>query len=213
MSRYESDDEQVEALKKWWKENGTSLLSTLLVVVIGWSGWTYYQTDKMNKALEGSTTFELLQNAMQAGQFAEVAREGLKFIESQPESPYAVGIALMEAKYHIEKKEYELAKKHFDWVIENSKDDAMRVIGATRLASLQIDLKAFDEAAKTLARIDVKPLNPALQSTHAFYAGQLALAKQDLTEAKTILQTVIDNEATDVNIQNLAQLQLDDLAK
>lgn len=38
MSRFESDDEQVQAMKDWWKANGSSLLSGLLVISIAWAG-------------------------------------------------------------------------------------------------------------------------------------------------------------------------------
>ena len=42
MSDYLSDEEQVERLKSWWSENGTSLLASLLVAVLGIAGWNYY---------------------------------------------------------------------------------------------------------------------------------------------------------------------------
>ena len=40
------EQEQVEAIKAWWKENGNKVLAALLAVVVaigGWRGWQYYQ--------------------------------------------------------------------------------------------------------------------------------------------------------------------------
>ena len=42
MSDYLSDEEQVERLKSWWSENGSFLLTSVLVVVLGIAGWNYY---------------------------------------------------------------------------------------------------------------------------------------------------------------------------
>ena len=42
MSDYLSDEEQVERLKSWWSENGTFLLASVLVAVLGIAGWNYY---------------------------------------------------------------------------------------------------------------------------------------------------------------------------
>lgn len=213
MSRYETDDEQVEALKKWWNQNGTSLLSTVLVAVIAWSGWTYYQTDKHNKAVEGSTLFEFMQMQMQQGAFAEVARQGLDFMEKQPESPYAAGIALMQAKYQYDKGEVEQAKTHLSWVIEKSTDVSLSLVASLRLVNIEIDNKNYDAAQAALTAVDATKLSAAEKANLTFHKAQLALAKQEVAAAKEALQSVVDGKAADVNLLNLAQLQLDDLAE
>ena len=42
MSDYLSDEEQVERLKSWGSENGTFLLASVFVAVLGIAGWNYY---------------------------------------------------------------------------------------------------------------------------------------------------------------------------
>ena len=42
MSTYLSDDEQAEALKKWWKENAVSIIVGAGLgfgIIFGWQGW------------------------------------------------------------------------------------------------------------------------------------------------------------------------------
>ena len=42
MADYETEEEQIEALKDWWRENGNSLLigvAVALVAVFGFRGW------------------------------------------------------------------------------------------------------------------------------------------------------------------------------
>lgn len=213
MSRYQSDDEQVEALKQWWQKNGTALLSGLLVVALAWTGWTYYQTQKMNQAMMGSSTFEVLQNAMDQGQFAEVAREGLKFMEEHPESPYSVGIALLEAKYHYDKQEVEEAVKHLNWVVTHSADASLRLVAQLRLVYVHLDSQQLEQAEQQLSAIASDALSKAEQANLAFAKAQVALAQQQSQVAFDQLSEVVNNLKADANLINLAQLQLDDLAK
>ena len=41
MSDYLSDEEQVERLKSWWSENGTFLLASVVVAVLGIAAVSY----------------------------------------------------------------------------------------------------------------------------------------------------------------------------
>ena len=50
MDAYRTDDEQVEALKRWWKENGTSTLLMVAVAVGGYFGWQAWDTRQVQQA-------------------------------------------------------------------------------------------------------------------------------------------------------------------
>jgi predicted negative regulator of RcsB-dependent stress response len=42
VTPYETDDEKVEAIKKWWKDNGISVATGVVIglaVVFGWRAW------------------------------------------------------------------------------------------------------------------------------------------------------------------------------
>ena len=56
------DEEQVEALKKWWSESGKSVVAGLaigLAAVAGWSSWQTWQTSQAELA---SVRYEQLVN-------------------------------------------------------------------------------------------------------------------------------------------------------
>ena len=47
------EQEQLEGLKAWWKDNGNWVLGVVLFAVIalgGWRGWHYYQAKQANEA-------------------------------------------------------------------------------------------------------------------------------------------------------------------
>lgn len=213
MNRYETDEEQIEVIKSWWQKNGTALLSGVLVLVLGWSGWNYYQTNQSNAAHAASATFEILQSAMQQGTFSEVAREGLKLMDEQPESPYAVGIALLEATYHYQKQEVDQAKTHLNWVLTHSKEDGLKLIAQLRLASILVDAKDYEAANTLLNSLNSPKLKQAEKANIAFAKAQLAIAQNAPAQARTFLTEVIDNQGAESNIRNYATLMLDDLAE
>ncbi|VAW48588.1 FIG00449901: hypothetical protein [hydrothermal vent metagenome] len=212
MSRYETEDEQVEAIKSWWKKNGTQLLSALLVVVIAISGWRYWTNTQYIDSANASSLFEALQVNMQRGTFGEVSREALRLIQEQPDSPYAVGAAMMHAKYSLDKGETEEALAQYSWVTDNAKDTQLKNTAYISLVRIQIDVQNFDAAQAHLDFLTKANLKGAEKSVFDYASGLMAIAKSDLESARLAFTRVVENEKTETNLLGLAQIQLDDLA-
>ena len=65
MNEYETEEQQVEALKRWWKENGASLIIGLVVGVSGLFGWRYYVEQDNAHAVQASDMYmHVMQSAM-----------------------------------------------------------------------------------------------------------------------------------------------------
>jgi len=213
MSRYETDEDQVEVIKQWWQKNGTQLLSGILVVLLAWSGWTYWQNTKLNEGLKASAMFEMLQIRQQQGTFGEAMREGLTLMEEHPDSPYSTGIALMVAKHYFEKGELGLAIENYQWVLKHAPDASLKLVAQLRLATIYSDQQRFEEAQQLLSSIDEQPLAASEKANLAFYRAELAFNQGDLAAAKAGYQSVLDNNAAVDAIQNMASIKLADLAE
>ncbi|MDY7117735.1 tetratricopeptide repeat protein [Halomonas sp. SSL-5] len=62
MAELRTEEEQVEALKRWWKENGLSLIAGVVIAgagVLGWNAWQGYQE---NQATAASMRYQQLIN-------------------------------------------------------------------------------------------------------------------------------------------------------
>lgn len=213
MSRYETDDEQVEAIKSWWKQNGTSVLSSILVLVLAWSGWNYWNTTNHNNAVNASTTFEVLQIKMQQGQFGDVIREGMKLIDEQPDSPYASGVALLLAKYYFDKGESDKAITQLSWVAENALNTSTKLTAKLRLVNLYLDQGNTDKAAEMIASVNATTLSAPEKANFDYVSAEVAVAKADFDAARVSLQMVLDNKEASANLMNVAKLQLGELAQ
>lgn len=212
MSRYNDDDEQLQALKAWWQKNGTWLLSGVLVVVIAWSGWTYWQNHQLSKAMQGSAMFEMVQAQAQQNQVGEVLREAKSFVAEQPQSPYSTGIALILAKYHFDQQAYDQALAQYDWIQTHSEDTSLKLVAALRSAKVALQQGRLSEAQDFLAAIPVDELAPLEQANYHFVAGDVAMQHEAHEEAKTHYQKVLSVSGLTDGLENLTRLKLSDLA-
>ena len=66
MAEYETEEQQVEALKQWWADNGRAVLMGIglgLVAIFGWRGWQGHQTSVAETASSAYTSvMESLEN-------------------------------------------------------------------------------------------------------------------------------------------------------
>jgi predicted negative regulator of RcsB-dependent stress response len=213
MSRYDTEDEQLEAIKAWWKKNGSQLLTVILIGVLAFSGWRYWTNTKTVEATNASSLYEVLQVSMQQGNFGEVSREALKLVQEQPESPYAIGAAMLYAKFSLEKGDTDEAIQHLIWVSETAEDTQLRNLALLRVARIQADINSFEAAEKNLTSLSQSSLNGAEKANFDYISGLVALAQDKEDVALQAFKNVVMNVDAEKNLMGLAQIQLDDLSK
>lgn len=210
---YETDEEQLDAIKHWWKRNYIAVLTGTLVIVLAWSGWTFYQSNKHLKAETASSVFKVMQISMQQGTFGDVAREGMKLLTEQPTSPYSAGVSFLLAKNNMQQNNTDEAIANLQWVVDNSTDSSLVLVAKLRMVNVLIDLNKLDEANNILGKIDQQQLATAEQANYAYAKAMVAFKAGDIDLAAKLLQQVVDNKAIPANLANLAQIQLNDLAR
>ncbi|AGH45899.1 TPR-like domain-containing protein [Paraglaciecola psychrophila 170] len=57
MEQYETEEQQVEAIKRFWKENGLSLVIGALLGLGGLLGWRYYNDSQIEAKEQASFAF------------------------------------------------------------------------------------------------------------------------------------------------------------
>ncbi|MCA0326210.1 MAG: tetratricopeptide repeat protein [Proteobacteria bacterium] len=145
------EQEQLDALKHFWKQWG-NLITWVLIAVLGayaaWNGWQYWQRRQANLA---AAVYDELGRGAQAGDMARVER-ALADLKSQYGGTLQAGQgALLGAKMLYQKDKPAEAKAALAWVVEQGKDEGLKAVARLRLASVQTGEKAYDEALKTLS--------------------------------------------------------------
>ena len=81
MEVYLSEQEQIEAIKKWWKENGTAIITGLVLGVAALSGWKYWQSRQQAIAENASTAYQEMLELLAEDKQQQAAATG----EGRPE--------------------------------------------------------------------------------------------------------------------------------
>jgi len=127
LATYGSDEEQLEALQNWWKENGWSLLTGVVIVLVVFFGNRYWQGSVQANAEAASALYDGIMERMAVNVNAEINDEDLAAIEenydelrnSFPDSIYARYGAMMLASAYVSKANYDQAAAELNWVMEN----------------------------------------------------------------------------------------------
>jgi len=209
MGTYDLEEqEQLAALKAWWKDNGPLLLtaaSAVLIVLAAWQGWNYYQR---NQAAQASALYGAVEKAAAAGDLKQLHEVTGAIIERYPRSAYATLAALVSAKANFKGGDLKTAHAQLAWVVENAKDEPLRDIARLRLAAVMLDEKAYADALKVLDAGHV----PTFDTPFLAARGDVLVAMGKKEEARSAYKSALDKaEAKDAPLRNSIQLRLDAL--
>ncbi len=196
------EQEQLAALKGWWRDNGNLVLGLIAAValsVAGWQGWHWYQR---TQALQAHALYESLSKAIQTADAKAVRDTAGALAEGFPRTLYASMGALASARFYFERNDLKGAKAQLQWVIERSSSEDLRDIARLRIAALLLDEKAYDEA---LSQLQAKHGEP-FAAQFAALKGDVLVAKAQTAEAKAAYRLALEkaekaNEAFRTGVQ------------
>ena len=209
MAAYDLEEqEQLAALKAWWKENGSAVLtavSAVLIALASWQGWSYYQR---NQAVQASVLYDAVQKAARTGNLKQVQESAGAILERYPRTAYAAMAALVSAKAHFQGGDLKTAHAQLVWVTENANDEGMQDIARLRLASVMLDEKAYDDALKAL---DAKH-GASFDALFLAAKADVFVAQGKKEEARTAYKSALEKaDARDAALRGSIQLRLDAL--
>ncbi|RVU41809.1 tetratricopeptide repeat protein [Rheinheimera riviphila] len=208
MEIYNTEEQQVEAIKRFWKQNGVSIIAGVVIGLAGLYGFRYYQSQQV-ASIEG-------QSSQYAALIEKVGAEGTDkpawlieaqtFIEANPGSSYAVLTALLAAKEAVLAKDYGVAEKQLSWVVANTKTPEIIAVATLRLARVQTEQGNFDAALSTLNAT----LPTSFTAQQQELKGDVLLKSGDEAKAKAAYQAAL--AAVEDGKNPLLQVKLNELA-
>jgi predicted negative regulator of RcsB-dependent stress response len=201
---YDTEEQQVEAIKSWWQENGKAVIIGTAVGLSAIGGWNYYQSSVQDAKESASVSYE--------STITELSKNGLAvqdsvqtFIDANSGSEYASLAAIQLAKAQIEANDLDGALRQLEWVKSESADSALKTIAGYRIARIDAEQGRYDDALAELTSIT----DEGWQGRVLELKGDISLAKGD-KDAAYIAYT----EAQQKNdASQLLKLKLDDLTK
>ncbi|MEJ2344279.1 MAG: tetratricopeptide repeat protein [Gammaproteobacteria bacterium] len=209
MDVYATDDEKVEQLKKWWKENGRSLVIGVVIglaVLIGWRTWSHYRTGQAEQA---SDTYAALMAALSRNDNETALADGERIVSNFSSTPYAALSALALARVRLEQGELTAARTELQWALDHSDMEAVRHIARLRLG--RVMLAQGDDAAALKLIAAVKDPG-SFASQYDELAGDIYVKQGKPQQARAAYQKAMDSLGAGAAQRPLLEMKLDDVA-
>ena len=186
MDQYRTEEEQVEALRRWWDENGRSTVAAIVIALsagFGWQSWQGYQQGQQEVASDHYQA--MLQAFGAAAESPEQAQAGLLLAEKLKTdfsgSTYAQFAALHMARLAVENNDLSEAQAQLRWVLGRAdKGSDTEQVAQMRLARV---LAATGDADQALAILS-QGGQGAYQASYAVARGDILLALGRADEAR-----------------------------
>ncbi|WP_318365804.1 YfgM family protein [Enterobacter sp.] len=205
MEIYENENEQVDALKRFFAENGKALAVGVILGVgalVGWRYWTGHQADN---AKASSLSYENSVSVLRADKPESlVAAE--KFAADN-KNTYGVFASLELAQQYVDKNELDKAAAQLQQGLSAADDENLKAVINLRLARVQVQLKQADAALKTLESIKGEGWTAIV----ADLRGEALLSKGDKQGARTAWESGAKSDASPA-LSEMMQMKINNLS-
>lgn len=201
------EQEQLEALKTWWKDNRAQILGALLIVVIatgGWWGWQYYQSKQSTGA---ATLYQQLIEQLASNDTKRINDAAAAVTNKFGSSIYAARAELLAARANEQANDPARAKTELRWVIDNAGETTIKDVARLRLAALLLDEKKYQDA---LSLLDAKHTD-SFDGLYSDLKGDVLSAQGKIEAARSSYNLAYEKIAPQSMYRSLIQMKLDAL--
>ena len=202
MEQYETEEQQVEAIKRFWKENGLALVIGALLGLGGLLGWRYYNDSQIEAKEQASFAYEKASEDLLKGELG--FSQAKTFIDSHSGTGYAMLMALELSQQAIERKDLTEAAKQLEFVANNAKLSAVQSVAQLRLARIQIEQGSLELALASADKITDEAFNSQSQEIR----GDVYQVQKLFDKARAAYSAALETNTRD----KVLKMKLDNLA-
>ncbi len=207
MEIHSTEEQQVEAIKKWWKENRWSLIGGVAIGVaalVGGRAWIDGQNSYMESA---STEYLNMQEKMMSGNIDGATTHGAQLLGQYSDTPYAALAAMTMARVKTDAGDLVAASSHLRWALDNSSQDTVKHEARLRLSRILLAEKNMTEA---LAILNI-PDTGVYTSAYEHLKGDIYTVDGKPESARTAYTRALKQLSPGAPDRNSLQMKLDDL--
>jgi predicted negative regulator of RcsB-dependent stress response len=201
------EQEQIDALKSWWRQNQRMVMTVVIAAAIaaaGTSGWRWYRDHQAGAAAQ---LYANLEKARRANDTKAVRETAGQLMDQYGSTVYGSMAALTAAKINYEAGDATSATAQLRWVTEHSRDADVEATARVRLAGVLLDQKKYDEA---LSALDAKHPE-AFNGLFADRKGDIYTAQGKTAEARAAYKEALDKLPQQGAYRSVVQVKLDGL--
>lgn len=203
----ETEQEELEALQKWWKENGRAVVIGLVLGLGGVFGWTTWQSRIESSAETLSIVYQNMVDTAALDRHAEAVQQADAIIADHPKSEYAALAGLLGAKSALAAGQPAEARRLLESVIENADRAELRDVARIRKARLLLDEGQGDAALAVLEQVKTT----AFAATVDELRGDIHVENRNAQAAAGAYEAALASNAITAGMRARVQMKRDDL--
>jgi predicted negative regulator of RcsB-dependent stress response len=177
-----TEEEQIEALKRWWDENGKQVVLAIVLTVGGYFGWQAWTDSVEEKTAAASLVYqEMLDHisdvtagdVVDTDKQVEISQLAETLKQDYSNTQYAFYAALIKAKLAVEGTDLSAAAVELQWAMDNAGETVSENIARLRLARVEAAAGNLDKALQLVQGVDAGELKSAFDEAKGdFYQLQ-----------------------------------------
>jgi len=208
MNVYMTEEEQIDLIRKFWRDYGNLVLSAILAAALAiaslhwWEQRTYHITE------QASVLYEQMLSSVANDDATSVTAFAQELQKTYPKTPYAKMAAFALARLAVIENKFSLAQGKLEWVVEHAKSKPLRQVARIRLARVLNSEKKQAEALKVLQPVYDKAFVSAISEAR----GDIYLASGQSSKARDAYAMALEQLSEEAPARPVLQMKFHDLA-
>ncbi|RPE02279.1 hypothetical protein BBB56_08315 [Candidatus Pantoea deserta] len=205
MEVYSNENEQVDALRRFFANNGKALAVGVIIGIAALGGWRYWASHEDSASKAVSAQYQQLTSAMKADQPATL--DAVAKFANENSNTYGALAAMDVAKQYVDANQLDKASSLLENSLKNTKDANLQAVINLRLARIQLQQNQADAALKTLDAVK----GDGWTAIVADIRGEALLSKGDKQGAREAWSKGVDSNASPA-LKQMMQMKMNNLS-
>jgi len=202
---YSNENEQVDALRRFFANNGKALAVGVIIGIAALGGWRYWASHEDSSSKAVSAQYQQVTTAMKADQPATL--DAAAKFASENSNTYGALAAMDVAKQYVDASQLDKAASLLENGLKNTKDANLQAVINLRLARIQLQQNQADAALKTLDAVK----GDGWTAIVADIRGEALLSKGDKQGARAAWSKGVDSDASPA-LKQMMQMKMNNLS-
>ncbi|MDF1781875.1 MAG: tetratricopeptide repeat protein [Alcanivoracaceae bacterium] len=210
-----TEEEQVELIRKWWAENGVSVVVAIVIAVGGLIGWRQWQAHTADQSAAASTIYQKMLEGLESARsrpdsetdYETVRASAQQLVSDYESSAYADYAHLTLARLAVEGEDYATASAELQAVIDAPASETLEWLATIRLARINVQTGELDAAEKLVSgKVPESFTGQALE-----IKGDILRARDNVSGARAAYSEALEKTEGEAH-KELVRMKMQDLA-
>ncbi|MCQ8228635.1 MULTISPECIES: YfgM family protein [Pantoea] len=205
MEVYSNENEQVDALRQFFANNGKFLAVGVIIGIAALGGWRFWSSHQEGTDKAASAEYQQLTSAMQADKPDSL--QAVATFASENNNTYGALASLDLAKQYVETNQLDKAITLLQSGLKDTKDANLQAVINLRLARIQLQQSQADAALSTLNNVK----GDGWTAIVADIRGEALLSKGDKQGARDAWSKGAESQASPA-LKQMLQMKMNNLS-